>query len=461
MTPEEQEKEDTLTSTYRLEERRSGEGAKRQGETRRPYDRDYSRILHSPSFRRLQSKTQVLGVGHSDFYRTRLTHSLEAAQIARGITHHLRHANSGIAFALPPRSLIEASALAHDLGHPPFGHYGEKQLHLLMREHGGFEGNGQTLRILAVLENGAQAHGLDLTRRLLLAVLKYPVNIAESMPEYLPEELPNDGPASRKGLTPPKGYLPTEEGLVRWLLEPFSEVERAWLRETQPPIKKGKTPKPIHRTLDSTIMELADDVAYGVHDLEDALRLDSVSKAQLEESPRDLRALLTRALEGREATADIVFSNLASSKARERKDAIGELVNLFVSSVVIAENTTKGEAPLECPLLTHRAELPAPQRALLDGLTDFVRDELITRPIVRQIESRGAFIISEVWGVLHGTSPDLLPGEHYGRWEVAGDDEAARSRALCDYVAGMTDSYITQLYERLFYPHHGSPFDVQ
>lgn len=460
MTPEEHEQENALTKNYRLEERRSGGSAKREGETRRPYDRDYSRILHSPSFRRLQSKTQVLSVGHSDFYRTRLTHSLEAAQIARGITHHLRHSEPAFAFALPPRSLVEASALAHDLGHPPFGHYGEKQLHLVMREHGGFEGNGQTLRILAALENGAQSHGLDLTRRLLLAVLKYPVNIEDSMPEYRPEELPKDGPASRKGLTPPKGYLPTEKELVQWLLEPFSEAERAWLRGTQPPSRPGKAPKPMHRTLDSTIMELADDVAYGVHDLEDALRLERVTVAELDGSPLGLRALLTEALEGRTAQPDAVISNLTSSQARERKDAIGELVNLFVSSVVLAENTTTGGATLECPLLTHCAKLPPSQDALLKGLKAFVQDELIARPIVRQIESRGAFIIAEVWGVLHGLPTDLLPAEHCERWKAADGDATAQARALCDYVAGMTDSYITQLYERLFYPHHGSPFDV-
>ena len=150
---------------------------------RDPYYRDYARLVHSAAFRRLQAKTQVLGLGESDFYRTRLTHSLEVAQIGAGLVVHLRaqlqlptmppqpRFESWLNL-LPSEKLIEAICLAHDLGHPPFGHGGERALNYAMRGAGGFEGNGQTLRILARLEKNSEDHGLNPTRRLLLGVLK-------------------------------------------------------------------------------------------------------------------------------------------------------------------------------------------------------------------------------------------------------------------------------------------------
>ena len=133
--------------------------------------RDRARIIHSSAFRRLQSKTQVLGVGDNDFYRTRLTHSMEVAQIGSGICEHLKqtYANNGaISQQIPSFFQIEATCLAHDLGHPPFGHGGEVALNYHMLGHGGFEGNGQTLRILSKLGEYSEQHGLDLTRRTLL-----------------------------------------------------------------------------------------------------------------------------------------------------------------------------------------------------------------------------------------------------------------------------------------------------
>src|SRR5712671_2945909 len=125
-----------------------------QDDARDASDIDYARIVHSASFRRLQGKTQILNLGDSDFYRTRLTHSLEVAQIAGGIIRHLeKHFSTHpVAKHLPDRSMIQAIGCTHDLGHPPFGHGGETALNYCMRDFGGFEGNGQTLRILSKLE---------------------------------------------------------------------------------------------------------------------------------------------------------------------------------------------------------------------------------------------------------------------------------------------------------------------
>lgn len=137
---------------------------------------DYARVIHSAAFRRLQGKTQILNLGDGDFYRTRLTHSLEVAQIAGGLVQQLRGmaGDHPAAAVLPDRSMIQAIACAHDLGHPPFGHGGEVALNWCMADAGGFEGNGQTLRLLSRPLDAAPEPGVNLTSRSLLGVLKYP-----------------------------------------------------------------------------------------------------------------------------------------------------------------------------------------------------------------------------------------------------------------------------------------------
>lgn len=149
------------------EARRSGTALTRaHSEYREAYVRDRARVIHSAGFRRLQAKTQVLGIGEGDFHRTRLTHSMEVAQISRGITRHLQAIGrtDGAEWVswLPNPNLIETISLCHDLGHPPFGHGGEVALNFASREAGGFEGNGQTLRLLARLEAHTDGFGLDL-----------------------------------------------------------------------------------------------------------------------------------------------------------------------------------------------------------------------------------------------------------------------------------------------------------
>ena len=153
----------------------SGRGFNSTGDDSQ-YQRDRARIIHSASFRSLQSKTQVLGLGESDFYRTRLTHSLEVAQVGSGICEWLRDQDDlhDCREWIPSFSLIEAICLAHDIGHSPFGHGGEVAMNTMMRDHGGFEANGQTLRILARLGEYSPHSGLDLTRRTMLGTIKYP-----------------------------------------------------------------------------------------------------------------------------------------------------------------------------------------------------------------------------------------------------------------------------------------------
>jgi dGTPase len=179
---------------------------------RSPFKKDYARLLHAPSFRRLQGKTQLFPGAESDFFRNRLTHSLEVAQIGSGIAGRLNSIDlpAKIPGAVIDLDLVQFACIAHDLGHPPFGHNGEKALDSLMRKDGGFEGNAQTLRILAVTERklvrdsgGApsSAYGLNLTYRSLASVLKYDRPIKRVRPG-----------SSRE---PEKGYYASEQDLVR------------------------------------------------------------------------------------------------------------------------------------------------------------------------------------------------------------------------------------------------------
>lgn len=168
---------------------------KQDGDERPPSERDRSRVIHSAAFRRLQNKTQVFGIGESDFYRTRLTHSMEVAQIGRGIVLQLKKTKPDYAKILPNHAQIEAICLAHDLGHPPFGHSGEIALNYAMEKHGGFEGNGQSLRIVTKLEKHTAGYGLNLTRRALLGILKYPCGYARANRTSRPAHELLEGPA--------------------------------------------------------------------------------------------------------------------------------------------------------------------------------------------------------------------------------------------------------------------------
>ncbi|MEZ5784766.1 MAG: dNTP triphosphohydrolase [Rhizobiaceae bacterium] len=197
------------------------EGWKPQAEdAREDGDIDYARVIHSASFRRLQGKTQILNLGDSDFYRTRLTHSLEVAQIAGGLAKQLAKSfpKHPATEHLPDRSMIQAIGCTHDLGHPPFGHGGEVALNYCMRSHGGFEGNGQTLRILSRLESFSASAGANLSRRTLLGVLKYPVAFSQARNPAIAPKL-FSGPTTLdiiddQASKPPKCYLDCERDVV-------------------------------------------------------------------------------------------------------------------------------------------------------------------------------------------------------------------------------------------------------
>lgn len=441
-------------------ERRSESSTARSLDARDPFDIDYARIIHSASFRRLQGKTQILNLGDGDFYRTRLTHSLEVGQIAGGLVKHLSTYADGHPGAahLPPLPLIQALGFAHDLGHPPFGHGGEVALNYCMRDHGGFEGNGQTLRLLTRLENFSRDHGSNLARRTLLGLLKYPVAYSTvANPECAPRLDPRPTALKlidRHRSKPPKCYLDSEAAPVDWLLAPLSDADRKRFQTALP--KAGRHGRPLHKSLDCSLMDIADDIAYGVHDLEDALSLGLIREADFREAvPEsacasfcDFRLKHYGDKVGNDPYNDLV-GNLFGPGQR-RKMIVNIIVSHLISAIAFTENSDFAE-----PLLRYRAILPDGHSVFLKALKDFVWDKVIRCAQVQQMEFKGQTMVVAVFEVFATDPEAYLPSDAFQRYKTAGND----MRVICDHIAGMTDAHLMRTYERLFSPRMGSVFD--
>ncbi|MDO6461625.1 anti-phage deoxyguanosine triphosphatase [Granulosicoccaceae sp. 1_MG-2023] len=413
------------------------------------YQRDRARIIHSAWFRSMQSKTQVLGLGESDFYRTRLTHSLEVAQIGSGLAERLRadHTiNNEQREWIPSFSLIEAICLAHDIGHPPFGHGGETATNYVMREHGGFEANGQTLRILTRLGEYSENDGLDLTRRTLLGTIKYPAFHDELFnPDALPATA-SDGATNIDRWIPPKCIFREEEAALDWILAPFSEADRRRFRTfTAVPGAHARTQ---YKAFDTTIMELADDIAYGVHDMEDAIAVNLLDRHQwCEQIEEHLSHLPQSPLI---SEMDFYKAKLFSGSNKQRKHAISKLVGYFISNVTVAE-----DSGFEHPLLRLRATMSPEAAQSLSFLKKLIFDFVILRPELQALQFKGQQVIIRLFGAFTDNPHRLLPRDVRKDWLEAGEDP----RVICDYIAAMTDVSAGRLYHKLFSPSVGSMFD--
>jgi dGTPase len=400
-------------------ERWAPEPPKDTGHRRGPFERDRARVLHSAAFRRLAAKTQVHTAGGAgehpggagDFPRTRLTHSLEVAQIAREMGERL---------GCDP-DVVDVAGLAHDLGHPPFGHNGEDALDEVARACGGFEGNAQTLRVLTRLEAkverpGGGSAGLNLTRASLDAVCKYP--------------------------------WPRRAGQRKFGLYADDGEVFGWLRAATP------ATAPTRRSLEAQVMDWADDVAYSVHDVEDGLHggyiplppllrdaderaalCADVAAAYSGESPADLDTVLVELL------ADPIFHPLAAydgsypaQAALKRVTSV--LTGRFVSAAVQATCERYGEGPWR----RYAADLVVPptvraQCALLKGMA---LRYVMRRAGATPIYTRQREILIELVDALCDRAPDGLDPVFGPLWKAAADD-AARLRVVVDQVASLTD----------------------
>lgn len=432
----------------------------REKDHRPPFRRDRGRILHSAAFRCLQAKTQIHAVGENDFYRTRLTHSLEVAQIGSSLVAQLRFADSFAHLAkqtqreknelqkqlksiLPSNDLIESLCFSHDIGHPPFGHGGEVALNYMMREHGGFEGNAQTFRLLTKLEPYTQQAGMNLTRRTILGIVKYPCILDQSSPQY--EQLVMNTSADPRYVKindwrPGKGLFRDDLAMFNWLLEPLSEKDRTLFSQfKQPRTAPNMLLKTKFKSLDCSIMELADDIAYGVHDLEDAIVVGMVSLQQWQSAVLALKNTQSQWIQQH---IDHITDNLFSDQHYLRKNAIGALVNYLITNVrwKLTDN-------FDDPLLRYNAELPPEVEAVLQVFKEFVRDYVILNVDTQRIEYKGQRMLTEMFQMFDSDPERLLPRNTALRWKNAA--EQGKKRVICDYIAGMSDAHALRVYQQL------------
>jgi dGTPase len=400
-------------------ERLVAEPPKASAVPRGDFERDRARVLHSSALRRLAAKTQVVGVGQGDFPRTRLTHSLECAQIGREL--------AAVLGADP--DLVDAGCLAHDLGHPPFGHNGETALAEFAAGCGGFEGNAQSLRVLTRLEakvmtpDGHSA-GLNLTRAALDAATKYP--------------WARDG-----GLAPDAsakfGFYADDEPVFHWL------------RDGAP---TGR------RCLEAQLMDWADDVAYSVHDLEDGIHAGHVDAGVLDDPGvrRELAVLARESYsDAGNAELEAAAETLAALPFWPRrfdgsmtalaalKRMTSELIARLSSAAVAATRDAHGPDPLT----RYAADLvvPAESRAECAILKAVADRYVMRREDSRRRQARQREQLGELAEALLAAAPVSLEPWLQQAWKEAADD-AARLRVVVDQVASLTDTSALDWWQR-------------
>ena len=368
--------------------------------------KDYARILYSSSFRRLQGKMQLLGINSTNFTRNRLTHSLEVAQIARSIAHNLE---------LDKIIFAESCSLAHDLGNPPFGHYGEVILNNLAKDYGGYEGNAQTFRILRKLEKKHHEYeGLNLTLRTLFGITKY---------FYKREEINNS-----------------------FLIFKNSKINKKFLYDEDYNFLKNELIKheiTITKSIDAQIMDLADEIAYAAHDLEDALSIGIISLGEMihefkiSEDYKDAYGDFSEIVK---KVQDIALKSTKLNTSEEysavlRKELTSTIVHdLCIDIGIIEKNGVK-----QLGFKT--------KEKISEGLKKLLFNAILRKKDVQHYEKKGEKIIRGLYEVYTDTKYNknniLLPAEYRKR-----DDK--QERLVIDYISGMMDSFAEQEYIKYF-----------
>ena len=361
---------------------------------RSPFQRDRDRIIHSAAFRRLKYKTQVFVFHEGDNYRTRLTHSLEVSQIARSVSRALG-GNEDVA---------EAVALAHDLGHTPFGHAGEDALDKAMAPYGGFDHNDQALRILTMLERRyADFDGLNLTWETLEGVVKH------------------NGPLVGDGSGP--------------LSITMAEY-----------VKRHDLELHTHAGLEAQIAALADDIAYNNHDIDDGLRAGLFTIEALKEVP--LAGPVLSKVE--EKYPELELSRLIHETVRRMMNLM--VTNLLEETRVRLANTMPQSAQDIRVLGEPTAVFLGEMRKNDKALKDFLFSSMYRHDKVNSMTDKARLVVDTLFRHFHA-APEQLPEEWQRRCDAPGNPQTAR--AVADYIAGMTDRYALDVYGGIL-PKDGS-----
>jgi len=409
------------------------EPSKRNTDYRTPFQIDRDRIIHSSEFRRLQGKTQVFLPGEYDFYRTRLTHTIEVAQIGRSICNYLTNkegAPFGEDYFIDP-DLVECVCLAHDLGHPPFGHAGERTLNRLMKKYGGFEGNAQTLRILTkiIYRNANGRRGMKPTRAFLDGIMKYKSTF------------------SQKGNPENQFLYDYQKDFLDFIFhnkDHHAELNTVKLLNS-------------FRSIECQIMDWADDTAYALNDMVDSIAGGFITIAKLLKWGSENHSTLTH---NQKTYLDEIIEWMKNGSFKQK---FGSKIGEFVLSCGIEEQNTFMND------LTNRYKY----KLTIDGeaieRVDFykmVATQLVFRSSqLHQMEFKGDKMIEAVFNVFednyvtHIKEIKLLAdfSDKIIRTELHPNK---RARLICDQISGMTDSYAVKNYRRLFDPDYSSLSDL-
>ena len=407
-------------------------GGRRRPDYRSIFQIDRDRVIHSHAFRKLQSKTQVFLSGEYDIYRTRLTHSMEVAQIGRSICHYLRSRGRLLRDNFHIDSdLVEGICLAHDLGHPPFGHSGERTLQELMRTHGGFEGNAQTLRLLTetIYQNEIGVHGMQPTRALLDGVLKYKTLYSEWSP-----------PASQHFLYDPQRVY----------------REYVFAGAAIPAALTAGEPLNAFKSVECQIMDWADDVAYSLHDIVDGVKVGFLTIERVER---------WAAAETIDAAQQRLLDSLFDAVRSDRLESVFSLkIGRFIQACRLRERGNFMTARTN----RYRFEVVVSPEAQREALffKKLANDIIFESPQFQQMEHKARRVLFDLWEscwrnyvepgrrVIH-----ILPRD-VGGLLMAAPTPLDKARCICDWLAGMTDGMIVRTYRRLFDPEFGSIRDL-
>lgn len=346
-------------------------------QTRSEFQRDRDRIIHCTAFRRLEYKTQVFVNHEGDLFRTRLTHSIEVAQIARSLSRNLQL----------NEDLVEAISLAHDLGHTPFGHAGQDALNACMKDYGGFEHNLQSLRVVDTLEQRYGAFdGLNLSFETREGILKHC-------------SLPN--------------------------AQLLDEVGRRFIEKKQP-------------SLEAQLTNLADEIAYNNHDIDDGLRSGLLSLDQLQEV-----GLFARFF------AEVQKEFVGISGRRAINETVRRMINALVVDLIETSRLNISKAGVESIADVRNAPpligFSAAMKEEAQTLKRFLRKNLYQHYQVNRMTSKARRIVTDLFDIFL-SGPQLLPPDY----QVVDGDTNAQARRVADYIAGMTDRYAMREYRKLF-----------